>query len=114
MKSSKWSLKSVIFLSFGVTRFRRLALKDGVEIVRSSQSVRTLYYTAGDGKQRSVAPDGGPKFRALDRSGDDGDDRPRLRPGGAHRRPRLLGIHAALPASRLGRARPGGNLARDA
>src|SRR5918998_5535701 len=50
---------------------------------------------------------------ALDRPGDDGDDGPRLRPRLPRARPRLLGVYAALPAPRLGRARRGGDLARE-
>ena len=49
-----------------------------------------------------------------DRPGDDRDHLPRLRRRGADRRPRLLGVRAALPAAGLGRARRGGDLGGDA
>ena len=47
---------------------------------------------AGLGRQRDP----------RDRPGDDGHDLPRLRCRGAGRRPRLLGVRAALPAARAG------------
>src|SRR5437867_3916331 len=49
--------------------------------------------------------------RRRGRSGDHGHDRARVRPPGARRRARLLGVHAALPEAGVGRARRGGDLA---
>ena len=50
---------------------------------------------------------------AIDQ-GTTGHDLPRLRRGGTDRRPRLLGVRAALPAARLGRARRRRDLGGDA